>query len=590
MPSRRKLTIRGAGRDFLAALRAGGDSPFSSYPSATCAEPPQPAAAPTIADLLGFARTTDDCKRFLRDVCGITISTKVDEFTEYVFSRLIAGEIVRVAGRANRGGGKTLIASGIETAALFLLGFDGCNLGGSLEQAMAAYGYIQAWCYDDRLAPHLVDTTMRRTTTTECRWIRVLAASPKSIRSKHAGGDPKAPPHGGLLVIDEEAEIEEDLVEAAFSLVNTAHPSAILRISTQHKNIGSFKKLMDDPAQYGYTAFTWDSFDCARKCVIDCAACPVPEFAQDTYGVDRSGARVLKHRAFCAGRAHTSSGWIAIEELFQQWKDSRGKMHRWLVDVMGRAASRETMIYPAELIDEATIVDDVVIRPKLWQPLMKSVGIDWGYTGQTAATFLFRGPKKHTFRHACMTWTHELERVIVDELAAVIKRDNVQTVIGDAAGAFQNAALNDALQRIGAGVQVTPFNFGVDKETGISNVRALLENGMLHFLASFGGQPTPNHAEFIRTLKGYHRDAHGKPVKSEDHIPDSLTMAAWAFPQAHFDPQPNIWMSVSTPAGVSLVRAQDAGAVPDAPNIPSRKDDANHGVLRGPYTPSELDD
>lgn len=113
--------------------------------------------------------------------------------------------------------------------------YDALNLGGSELQANNVYEYLLQYMDSDQYWMTLVkgQTKVSETTKKDRAWIRVLTASSKSVRSPHAGGIRNIGgvrvERGGLLVIDEEAEADPEIVKAALPTINTARPSVNVR-------------------------------------------------------------------------------------------------------------------------------------------------------------------------------------------------------------------------------------------------------------------------------------------------------------------------------------------------------------------------
>lgn len=484
-----------------------------------------------------FGTSKEELWRALRDVCGIgNLSPKIHQFVDHIFDLAAQGKIIRVVVRAGRGTGKTYLVSAIELVLFAVLGWDWCNAGGSLGQASRAYRYISKWIEHPFVAPKIARSIQSLTESNDGSFIAVLAASQTSIRSIHIGG----PFKGGGLVLDEEAEMGEEIVNGAKPIANTGNPSALIRLSTPHRQTGTFRELIEDPSAQGYTGFSWDVFDAMKRCTLECAACPVREFAEDTYTVDQQGNKVLKHKAFCGGRAHESNGHLSLDQLAQDFREV--DLYTWMTEYMGLLTSRVGFVYDPMLLDAAVTQKDVELG-KRFQWLDKALGIDWGYN-ETAIVAGFRGPQKHAFVYGCYVYNHEKSTTIIPDIVAICKRDNIRKIYADAAGAFQIADLEGALSAANLGVRVIPVPFGQEKDWGISNVTKLLETGSLHFLRSVNGKETNNFRRMMKDLKGYERDDNGKPKKVRDHIPDALLCLGKHFPQANEDPVPNITAAV----------------------------------------------
>lgn len=196
-------------------------------------------------------------------------------------------QIRDAAAVASRGGGKSYSVSFIEFYLWLLLDFDALNLGGSELQADNVYQYLIGYLDSDPYWKTLLKTDPQRekTFSIEDSWVRVLTASSKSVRSPHAGGKRRGKIRGGLLVIDEEAEADKEIVEAALPTINTAMPSVNVRCSTFHNVSGSFADLVDNYEIMGYRLYRWDTFDV-------CAGCEC--FSGDTRFITDEGIKTLR--------------------------------------------------------------------------------------------------------------------------------------------------------------------------------------------------------------------------------------------------------------------------------------------------------
>jgi hypothetical protein len=257
---------------------------------------------------------------------------------------LLQEESVVVVGP--RGGGKSQAVSFIEFYLVFVLMFDALNLGGSELQADAVYKYLTAYLNSDAYWMTLVkgEPLQSETTTVEGAWIRVLAASQKSVRSPHAGGRIKRNGMaGGILVIDEEAEAASEIVDAALFTVNTADPSVNVRCSTFHNAEGSFADLVEEHEDMGYKMYGWDIFDiCRGDCGCTGEGCQseekcfredhIEKFIDPETGIEQTK---LIHRAYCGGRAKYARGWEPYREIVKSWRRIKRNHAVWEVEQMG---------------------------------------------------------------------------------------------------------------------------------------------------------------------------------------------------------------------------------------------------------------
>lgn len=376
-------------------------------------------------------------------------------------------------------------------------------MAGSETQALTLYSYILEWLE----LPETEESVdrLRRSELVGINGNRIVAktASARSIRGLHLGRGKR----GALLIIDEEAEAEEDVVRAARYTVRTADPALILRASTYHKLTGSFARLVEDHNSQGYELYRWDSFDVAKPCPYECKSCPVNEFRE----------------RYCKGKAKDSQGWIDIDEIVGEWRDTNRETFE--VEVMGmRPASAGCVIEP-EAIDRA-VVKEGEVREDVCYGYGGCYGIDWGFAGMTAVVVLGLSGDNVYVLH-----TEAFHRQGVDAIVSRLKelreRFGLREVYADFSHPFENSRLRDegfaVWGRPPAGGASAPSSetLGVPfvsfKEEGVSILSYLFEKGRIRI--------PERHTTLIRQLRTWRRDAQGHIVKKDDHFPDALIAA-----------------------------------------------------------------
>src|SRR5262249_33386440 len=115
-------------------------------------------------------------------------------------------------------------------------------------------------------------------------------------------------------------------------------------------------------------------------------------FAADYYEGHGSERRFV-HKAYCNGRAHESDGWLPIEELAQFFRENpRDVFERewlgWASHAIGKGCDPQ-LLDAAELRDKALSRDLEQHRTR-FQLLEKAVGLDYGFSGQSALCFVVR--------------------------------------------------------------------------------------------------------------------------------------------------------------------------------------------------------
>ena len=490
--------------------------------------------------------TDEEILQFLRR-SGVLLVPKIKQLVLWAIRRARKKQIMRAVVKACRGGGKTFsIASGVEFALFYFFDYDCVNLGGSKAQADKAYSAIQDIIQLPDVNPTIESSIQTRTKKKNGTWIAVLATSSTSVRSPHAGN----PGKGGLLFIDEECEIKDQtLVNSAKPVVNTADPSAIIRASTQHKLDDTFEELWNNAKKQGYTRFSWDAFDvcqhCTRKCWVSYDEDPKngchDGLRKDTY--DNRGNLIRK--GYCKGKAHhdgwiyecddkgewtkkydkvldwkdESEGWIQISEILQAFVENDSETFE--VEYLGQKRRRKGKVYDSELIDEAC-EERLEITLRQFKQCHKSIGIDWGYAGETAVTYSF------LYRNCIyIYWIEYYTQTDLDIITDAVKgRANSlehNEAYADSAGPFENAKLADHLA-------VFSVVFSQWKDFGVKNTRNFLEKKRVKILSEWMGQPNPGYEHFIEQMKGYRYDEHGNYYKKNDHGPDAIlcNLLKWA--------------------------------------------------------------
>lgn len=415
-----------------------------------------------------------------------------------------------------RGGGKSFGVSFIEFYLWMILDFDALNLGGSELQADQVYRYILGYMEYDEFWLSLVkgDPQRERTYTVEDSWVRVLTASSKSVRSPHAGGMRKGKLRGGVLVIDEEAEAEKDIVESALPTINTARPSVNLRVSTFHNLEGSFQEVVDNHKEMGYKKYSWDIFDVLERC--DCVGvcqseepCFREDHHEDYIDADTGELkRRLIHKSYCGGRGMYADGWIPLEEAETLWKRMRRNHSRWEVEAMGSRPStsgfavKDLNQFAANIVDESAESFYLHGAPVY-------VTVDWG-TGAAGVCVWQSQPGKEVLLHADQIKDNNQTQMngIILGYAARYRSELVEIAADIGGGGnYMNPSLRTEHRQ-----NVRDVNFNEEKEAAIAAFNIKNEAGEVVIPAE--------HTEFIHQVRNWKRK-NGRIQKGNDHLCDS---------------------------------------------------------------------
>ncbi len=420
---------------------------------------------------------------------------------EAFFNDIYNEKVFRAAVLAPRGGGKTMLAAALASACFLFKGWDVVWCAASETQALYGFEYISKFLSE----PEVQDYTLTQLKTIargkRGNWIRALPASPRSIRGVH-GGDKN---RGAILIVDEEAEVDSDILRSALRTVNTGNPSVIVRLSTAHKAIGTFSDLLDHADELGYRIYSWDAFD----------VCKFEGDTPDFHGLlldyfkdynkpdkdDILDSAIKELDAFWERKKRKKiDGWIPLMDIVRAYFELPKEW--FLVEVMAERAVGEGAVIQKHLIDlaiqsaQTDFAPDVVI-----------MGIDWGYVGMTAIVIV--GIKDGIW-HVLETksFTRQLLKPIIQYIQSVVSKWNITSIYADSSHQFENAQLKTE------GLPLKEIKFVSYKEMGVGRLQWLFENKRIRIHVS--------QSELIRQLTSWHRDRSGKIVKKDDHFPDAL--------------------------------------------------------------------
>lgn len=430
-----------------------------------------------------------------------------------------------------RGGGKSLSVSFIEFYLWMIKNFECLNFGGSELQAANVYNYLLGYMEHDAFWKSLIkgESKISETVNNEDAWIKVLTASSKQVRSPHAGGwrmvKGKRVKRGGLLVIDEEAETEPELVEAVLPTINTAMPSVNVRCSTFHKAEGTFAEVVDNHVQMGYRLYQWDIFDVCQGC--DCPpdpsnprVCHSEEvcFREDhieDYTDPDTGAtsKRLVHKAYCGGRAKYARGWVPMEEILKLWKRGNRSHTKFEVEAMGTRPSMAGFVIKDRKAYSENCVD--IPTSSLYQPgAPVSVCVDWGTIAAGVCVWQEQHARSGGVRHVPLHADLVEEAGTTQIMGIILGYWNryINDVVEVAADIGGGGNYNNPTLREEHGLIVRDVNFNMEKEAAVAAWNIFNEAGKVVYPLEFEA--------FHRQIKNWKR-RNGLIVKKDDHIMDA---------------------------------------------------------------------
>ena len=416
---------------------------------------------------------------------------KLREFVLWFVNEATRNKPIRAIVCGPRGGGKSKVLAGLEFWLWRFLDWDITNLGGSKSQADTVFAFL-ANLINSPDVQWLVGKTIQSETVKAPEagkgWIRVLAASQTQVRSPHAGDETR----GGALIQDEVCEMDDELAVAAHPIVNTANPSAIIESSTFHKAFGEFQERWDAGE---WKRFSWDCFDVSQKCEYACEG--------ERWKAEGGTCPVLD---FCKGRAHTSEGWMLIDEIIQSWRDHD---REWFeIEMMGMRPSVGGLVYAPELVRLAfggAAPDSPGTSP--------AIGHDWGFSGES---FMVQVSVRDglVWVDKAEFWNQTSDTIMIERVSSLAKTTSA-SVLADSSHPFQNDTLSKLCD------DFRPVVFSKEKATGVGYVKHLFEKKLLRI-----PDASPGHRRLYNQLRNYMKDAAtGKPEKKHDHGPDALMCA-----------------------------------------------------------------
>jgi len=409
---------------------------------------------------------------------------------------------------ANRGGGKSLIAAVLIFICMVWRKLSFSDLAGSQEQALEIYSYITAfWECLPSLKERLLDgePLMHRTNLKNGVNLKVIPNSQNATRGKHPEG----------FVADEVCQKErykDDNILQATNSVITQEDFVILYLSTFHLPVGHFADTWDQAEALDFVRVKWNIFFCFAKCErdIDCKKCV---FTRKKIKKDSEG-NIIKVRYFgCDGIARKTDGWLSFEQALKIKKKAEIKGQNWKVEFECCRPETQSKVYNTKKL-RRSLVDRVII-PNL-QDTKRSVGIDFGTSKQCAITLAIKGSNALIVPFSDFSVGRDLD-YIVSTLKAIRIRFGDFLVYGDSEQSYGIMYLRKS------GFTVESVAFNKYKETGIQNLERYINSSRLRILN------VRSNRILYRQLVNYKKDEFGKPIKAEDHGPDSLMLAALRF-------------------------------------------------------------
>lgn len=388
-------------------------------------------------------------------------------------------------------------------------------MGGSFVQAEIVYGYFTDYCDIDASIVNHVDGGQRGITMTETKSVSgykfsCVTASPKQVRGKHPD----------ILIADEACEISDELIHSALPMINDSKHPLVIMASTFHKIFGIFQETWDNAEERGYLRIQWDIFDVVQP--FTDAVWDDPQYAKIS-GMD-------KLREYAKERHGDPEGWIPIENVIQAWRE-KPTLEWFEVEYMGSRPSSAGLVLKPEDVDRARFDSTIDSRYHYMYGATVVLGIDWGFSTMTSVVELMGCADSVVAMLDNKNYHQTGSDDIIKDVVAKVKSKGIRFIYADSAGKFENHALQVALNKENIACTVVEVVFSKEKEGMLGNLRAHFEQSKFKLPKKIfrNGDWVSNDEAYWQYKRYRYQDNSDKPVKKDDHIPDSTMCALQHF-------------------------------------------------------------
>lgn len=424
------------------------------------------------------------------------------------YAKIWSGKYTRVIIKAPRGGGKSKMLGTVGFDLWYLRQRSVVNMAGSFAQAQIVYDYFTDYADIDPNMPAYIDgnITMSKTVAKPGNYFSCITASPKQARGKHPD----------VFISDETCETSDELIHSALPMVNDSSNPLVIMASTFHKIFGIFQETWDEAEERGYLRIQWDIFDVCMPFS--------PDFWDQPEIAKVNGIQKLK--AHAKGRTGDPDGWIPIENIVQGWKEK--PTEDWFeVEYLGSRPSTAGLVLKPEDVDRSLFDSDIDKQYDYVRGATVVIGIDWGFSTMTAVTEWMQHQDEVVVMLDNKNYHQVASEDIIADVVAMVRARGIRMIYADSAGKFENVALRNALAKAKLGCAVIEVVFGVEKEGMLGNLRAHFEQAKIKVPRKF--------RDAYWQYKRYrYQEGSDKPVKENDHIPDSTMCALQHFKLGQF--------------------------------------------------------
>lgn len=414
--------------------------------------------------------------------------------------------------KAPRGGGKSKLLGTIGFDLWYLKKRKVVNMGGSAVQATIVYNYFKDYCDIDASIATQISGKPKAimTTAEEGNYFSSVTASTKQTRGKHPD----------VFISDETCETTDELIHSALPMVDSSQNPLVIMASTFHKVFGIFQETWDNAEERGYLRISWDIFDVVRS--FDPSFWDQPEIAKIT------GIEQLK--AMAKGRTGDPYGWVPIANVIQAWRE-KPTMDWFEVEYMGSRPSSAGLVLKPEDVDRSVVDTELDTRYNFIKGATCVLGIDWGFSSMTAVTEVMKHRDQVVAVIDSKTY-HQIDSAeIIKDTVEKVREHGIRFIYADSAGKFENVALQNALIQAKLACTVIEVVFSKEKfgTPGTDGAIGMLGNLRAHFEQAKIKLPKKFREAYWQLKRYRYQEGTDKPVKKDDHIPDSLMCALQHF-------------------------------------------------------------
>lgn len=423
----------------------------------------------------------------------------------------------RIIIKAPRGGGKSKLLGTFGFDEWYLKDSKVVNMGGSAAQATIVYNYFKSYTdMNASVQDHVAGKSKAiSTVSVNGNYFSSVTASTKQVRGKHPD----------ILLSDETCETTDELIHAALPMVDSSQTPLVVMASTFHKIFGIFQETWDSAEERGYLRIQWDIFDVCKP------------FSKEFWEKPeiKSIGGIEKLKGYARGRTGDMEGWVPIENVIQAWKEK--PTEDWFeVEYLGSRPSAAGLVLKPEDVDRAMFDSQQDSRYNYVRGATVVLGIDWGFSSMTAVTEFMRHTNQVVVMLDNKNYHQTSSEKIIKDVIEKVRARGIRFIYADSAGKFENIALQNALAKEKLACAVIEVVFSKEKEGMLGNLRAHFEQGKIKIPKKVWRTDDKDVRTLHSNLEAYwqykryrYQEGTDKPVKKDDHIPDSTMCALQHF-------------------------------------------------------------